>query len=435
MFASFRRKVFFSILALLLLIITISIYLKIGGIAALTFVSVIIVFELLLQYFVRKFALPNGAAALFRVPCFPESLVKKFIAHGYDPELGWIRKPNTKKTEFGKQYIIDASGSRHNPAGIGLSDYISTYGDSYTFCREVADDETWQYYLSKNVNQNVKNFGVGNYGFDQALLRLKREYNESPTPIVIIGIVPQTIARILSTWKHFNEFGNILAFKPRFYIKNGNLKLQHNFIDKPDKFFSVRKYLPDIIRYDYFYTNKFEKESFSFPFLFSIIYSPRRFVLILCKTLRNIIMKITGSKKILNFLDELVFWAAKSEGAFQSKKLFEENSAVKLFELLVSEFINFSKEKDFIPVLLFMPMKDDIAYISKHKHYYNSFINEIKEKLLVIDATPSFLNKGRPSSFFRRWHYNNDGNKVIADLVSDKIHDEVCSFNISKKMV
>ncbi len=41
---------------------------------------------------------------------------------------------------------------------------------SFVFSRQVEDDETWQHFLSRLSHSNVLNFGVGNYGFDQALL-------------------------------------------------------------------------------------------------------------------------------------------------------------------------------------------------------------------------------------------------------------------------
>ena len=40
---------------------------------------------------------------------------------------------------------------------------ILCFGDSFTFCRQVNDNETWEYYLSELENTNVKNFGVGRF--------------------------------------------------------------------------------------------------------------------------------------------------------------------------------------------------------------------------------------------------------------------------------
>ncbi len=125
----------------------------------------------------------------------PEGL-QKFFTHGYDPELGWVRKPNTSKQERGKsgttKFHINEYGARRNPGHENLPGKISCYGDSFTFSRQVNDNETWEWYLSELTQSNVRNFGVGNYGIDQALLRLKREFPKHKSKIVIMGVVPGT---------------------------------------------------------------------------------------------------------------------------------------------------------------------------------------------------------------------------------------------------
>ena len=121
----------------------------------------------------------------------PEGL-QKFLPVGYNSILGWVRKPNTKNFEYGKNgktyWSIDKYGARTNSEYENFSSLISCYGDSFTFCRQVNDYETWEVSLSKYLKSNVLNFGVGNYGIDQALLRLKLEYNKHPTKIVVMGL-------------------------------------------------------------------------------------------------------------------------------------------------------------------------------------------------------------------------------------------------------
>ena len=134
------------------------------------------------------------------------------------------------------RWTINEFGARTNPGFDFKISTISCYGDSFTFCRQVNDDETWEYHLSKLQNTNVKNFGVGNYGLDQTILRLKREYPKNKTKIVIVGVVPDTISRILSSWKHYYEYGNTFAFKPRFILKNNILQVIKNPIDDETKF-------------------------------------------------------------------------------------------------------------------------------------------------------------------------------------------------------
>ena len=98
-------------------------------------------------------------------------------------------------------------------------DGISVFGDSFAFCRYVNDNETWQYNLSKKHKTNILNFGVGNYGLDQAFLKYLKVSKKIKTSKVVFCVVPETIARVFSYWKHFREFNNIFAIKPLINLK------------------------------------------------------------------------------------------------------------------------------------------------------------------------------------------------------------------------
>lgn len=155
---------------------------------------------------------------------FPEidrALLEKFTS--FDPKLGWSPQPNqTKRKDTGDHlpgeevrtvvtYSTDEYGSRICPAVDRDSTEevtVSTYGDSYCFCREVDNAKTFQNFLAERLDAHVSNYGSGNYGLDQALLRLKQQYPEDSTDYVIIMVTATSIARILSVWKHYQEFGN-----------------------------------------------------------------------------------------------------------------------------------------------------------------------------------------------------------------------------------
>ena len=82
--------------------------------------------------------------------------------------------------------------------------------------------KTWQYNLSKKIKKNVRNFGVGNHGLDQAYLKFKRNYEkkiDQPKKVIFL-FGPETIRRNVSLWKHYFEFGNYLNFKPAFLFDN-----------------------------------------------------------------------------------------------------------------------------------------------------------------------------------------------------------------------
>ena len=365
-----------------------------------------------------------------KTPTLDKHGLSKFISHGFDPELGWVRKPNTSHDETGKSgktnWTINQFCARTNPNFDNLESNTSCYGDSFTFSRQVNDDETWVHYLSEFTNSNVINFGVGNYGVDQALLRLKREFPKHPTKIVIMGVVPETICRIVSVWKHYYEYGNTFGFKPRFILKNNSLNLIENIIDSKDKFEKYQNYLEDINRYDFFYKNKFLKEKISFPYCITILKNLRRNFGII-----NWVQKINQRKKN-NFDCTDIEWNTMKIimkiNLDWRVKLFQDNETCELLKQILVEYANYGKKQNFKPVFIFLPQKDDILFIKKNFNFYHNFVNELKkiENLFCIDITKDMINIKEIDRMFSDnneygGHYSKDGNQKVAELIFNEL--------------
>lgn len=401
-------------------LIALNIYLNFiwGWISNFIFFVFLTITELILQYLIKKYAVPNGVIPLLKTPKISKSIIKRFVDHGFDAELGWVRKANTSKIDSGLPYKIDKQGSRENPCSNNFKTNIASFGDSYCFCREVSDSETWQSYLTEYTNTKVLNFGVGNYGFDQALLRLKREYPKIKTQYVIMGIVPHTIARILSVWKHYNEFGNILAFKPRFYIKNNKLKLLDNFITSPEKFNETNKFIHKVNAHDFFYETKFLKEAYFFPFLFSVLKNPKRFIYFILKSIRNVFKTFS---RFTYFLDKIIIEFLDSEGPKQLHLLYKSEYATSLLLALIDDFYEYSEKHSFIPIILIMPMKDDLLYMQKYGNFYSNTFIKTSNNIKVIDLSEKILDEDDIPSLFNKWHYSKKGNQLVAKTLSDFI--------------
>jgi hypothetical protein len=345
-------------------------------------------------------------------PVLDKDGLKKFLAHGYDSELGWIRKPSTWHPEKGRfgdtAYHIDSLGSRCNPGHENLPRRIVCYGDSFSFCRQVNDNETWPWYLSGLSNTGVLNFAVGNYGLDQALLRMDREIKKYPSPITIMGVVPSTIVRILCVWKHYNEFGNVFGFKPRFDIIDGKLTLVKNIIDSEDKFYGYNRYLDKIRANDYFYRTKFRKEMIRFPYFMSILKQPARNIPIIASLLMN--NKDYPMAKIMDINKALRY------------HLFKNKYALELFYGLIDEYIKLAEKNNSTPVFLFMPQKDDVALVREGKYYYGELISRLRSRLLTIDMT-DYLVKADDLGYLYSddsvygGHFSRDGNKFVAEKI------------------
>ena len=133
----------------------------------------------------------------------------KGVAKRFDPLLGWSQGYDTP---FGER-----PGSERYPRHL-----IASFGDSFTHCDQVQDNQTWQVELEKLVGANVFNFGVGAFGPDQALLRFRRDYPLVRTPVVTLGLITENINRVIGRYRPFySPKTRIPLPKPRFnYNKN-----------------------------------------------------------------------------------------------------------------------------------------------------------------------------------------------------------------------
>ena len=364
------------------------------------------------------------------LPTLSTKGLEKFFRHGYDSELGWVRKPNTSHIENGKEgkikWNINENGARTNPGFEHTNSKISCYGDSFTFCRQVNDDKTWENFLSKLQKTNVLNFGVGNYGIDQSLLRLKREYPKNKTPVVILAVVPDTISRILSVWKHYHEYGNTFAFKPRFIIKNRNLELVKNPIDDEAKFYDYKKYLEKIKKYDYFYTKKFKKEKIHFPYTLTLFKNPKRNFLIIYWVLKIQFLKKLGKK--YSKIEWNPMQIIMKINLNWRINLFKNNNNVELLKKTIEEYVLFSKQQQFKAIFLFLPQKDDLNFIKENYNFYESFIKDISniDGLFMVDITKNLLKVQNLDELYSDsneygGHFSAKGNEKIACLINKLI--------------
>ena len=112
--------------------------------------------------------------------------------------------------------------------------------------------------------------------------------------ILWASVVPETICRIQSNWKHYLEFGNTFAFKPKYYLENGHLKLQENPMQNEIDFLNYREKLPLIQSSDRFYKEKFRKFQFRFPYTISFFRNLNRNIKLFHALFKRAIKRMLG---------------------------------------------------------------------------------------------------------------------------------------------
>ena len=349
-------------------------------------------------------------------PEIPSALIDSYARQSFDPELGWVRQPNTSGrdvTDGGPvTFHIDERGRRSNPGFGHRASSVSVFGDSYAFCRLTGDDETFPHRLSELLDTNVLNFGVGNYGLDQALLRLERELPGLGGRFVVMAVVPETMARIHSYWKHYFEYGNTLAFKPRFVLEGERLVLVPSAIQDPADLTRYRRDLERIRALDPFYRSKFQRDVFRFPHLWRLVRRWPRHGPILLHLLRG---RLTGDRAAAR---RRAFAVIMKENIRAAAALYDRPECRALLRALVERFAGVCRRAQRTPLLVVLPQPIDLEWIEQRGDYYGAFWASLGERCPVLDLTRRFLEHPRRADLYVGGalgpHVSSEGNRLIA---------------------
>lgn len=358
-------------------------------------------------------------------PKIDNNKLLKFYKNSYDPDLGWIRKENTQGFEktYSTQtkFFIDFDGSRKNNNNKNNNYEILSYGDSFAFCRQVNDNETWQYFLSALLNKSISNYGVGNYGIDQAFILSKRHNYKNK--IVIYAFVPETILRIHSFWKHYLEYGNLLGFKPKFSIKDNKLILEKNPVIKNKDYLNYKDYLNDINKKDYFYSEKFLKEILKFPFIvFFLKNFKRNFYLIF----GGLIIFLTKRFKIsLRIYKYLFYNFVIKENINLCANFYKDEKTSNLLKKIIQNIKDHNFQNNSKTIIAILPQLADLEHIKKNHNYYLNFYKKLSQDINIIDLTEDLINLENYETLYVNdkygGHFNSKGNKFVSEKISNFI--------------
>lgn len=352
------------------------------------------------------------------IPVLDQAGLDKFIAGGYDPELGWVRKPNTTGTERGHGCVItwhiDHVGARYDPVMKDAPARVVVMGDSYAFARQVEDIQAWPAQLGQLLGVRVLNFGVGNYGLDQALLRYRRLRHLLESRVVIMGVVPETIVRVHSAWRHYSEYGNTFGFKPRFYLQGQQLELWPNVIATPSDFSHYTDFLPILRDRDHFYKTKFRQDLIRFSYLWHWLTKPRnrRLVALLTKRQRQ---RTTGDCDAR--CEAAPFRSVMARNIRLAGSLYDIPECRRLLAALITQFASEVCVTGAVPVLVMLPQLLDLECFGCDGQPYRALFAGLIPNIRIVD-TAEFLYNADWSVLYVEdsygGHFSAQGNSFIA---------------------
>ena len=95
----------------------------------------------------------------------------------FDPEVGYILGNYLSREGIDDSLTINTVQNNGRRNAVLYDDRprrINTYGNSFTQCAQVSDQETWQEYLAAHIGEPIGNYGVGGFGVYQAYRRMLR---------------------------------------------------------------------------------------------------------------------------------------------------------------------------------------------------------------------------------------------------------------------
>lgn len=355
------------------------------------------------------------------LPSFDRAALHKFIDTSFDPTLGWVRRPGTTGREKGKNgdltFHIDAAGAR---ASASSRYSVAAFGDSYVFCRQVDDHETWEEALSRTAAIGVMNFGVGNYGADQGLLRYERTALPSTIQVAILGFVPETICRLQSYWKHYLEFGNTFAFKPRFRLTDtGGLELCQTAMQSESDFSKLGDKLPRIQAIDGFYQRKFRAVQFRLPYLLSFFRHPVRNGRLIGALMLRGAARTAGARSPR--LENRPFALVMRQNIADAHRLYDDPEATGLLRAVLSRFNNLALARGHQPLVLVIPQLIDLRSGAEDIRPYEPFFRELAGTVPVLDVTQALREHNLSELYVEDQyggHLSAHGNQIVADRVA-----------------
>jgi len=377
----------------------------------------LILLELLIKNFINRFKeikwlITNKNT----IKLFNKNKFNNFKKKNYNYELGWDKKKNRKNFDLidGKKisYSIDQNGYRKSSYSKKINT-ITTFGDSYTFCRQVKNSQTWQELISKNKNEFVSNYGVGNYGLDQSYLKFKKTKINKNSKIIIFSFVPETICRIQSAWKNYLEFGNIHGFKPFCILKNNRLIIKKNPLKSFHKFNNLQNIINYTKRIDRFYKEKYLKYYIKFPYVISFFKNFKFNIKFFYLILKN------GKIKNFKILNRKIFPVIMENNIKLSHSLYKEKYSQKILEKLIYKINSNINNQNKRCYFLIIPQLNDLK--SSSRLNYQKFFDSLKIKYKILDLTKDFLKIKDYQKFYINdkygGHLNKKGNKFISRII------------------
>lgn len=345
---------------------------------------------------------------------------KLFPFSKYHSEFGWLLNSKSFRDGLNNSWSVY---TYRNPDGERLmSNYadktcrINTYGDSFTQCHQVSDNETWQEVLAAHIQEPVRNFGIGGWSAWQAYLRMLKEEERTPADLIIFNFYDDDHCRNLDSWrnirvrKHPQHIEATLPFL-KVDMSNGIIRPFPNPCPKPEMYYKLCN-LEE--------TYELFKDDFALRIMLAHQKSSEEN---LGKKYQNL-MELSRTHGIETRIDESDTLSKTADNIHREAAIFSSCKLVDLIEKYASE----NKKK--VLYVLSYPAQYIAAHYGTGARWDKKFIDHLKIKnLSYVDMSQKHVDdfssyKTDLNTYLTRFfigHYNPAGNFFCAHAIRDKV--------------
>jgi len=334
----------------------------------------------------------------------------------FHPVLGWDYPSGISYRDVdGILYSHDQNGSRRVCTSYGNTS-VATYGDSFTYGHDVGDEDTWQTFLAKRLESNVLNFGVGGYGTDQAYLKYELQ-RHIHTRIVMLGIWPENINRVVNIYRPFYRYGSALALTKPIFIKDaGHFKLVPNPLKSVADISRLNdaNFLKKLGKLDYWYQFDKHLPAIAFPYTLSLLRWRE-------PVLGQIVLSLS---RTLPLGSQVQYpW-----------NLFDEPRPFAVMCHIVDLFVETARSRNSFPIVVMLPHRDNVRDLMEYRISRIARLVSYLEakKYPYINVIRSMADRNPTPTELERWfsgHTSKQGNKIVADIVGHWLEQNTRNTN------
>ncbi len=322
--------------------------------------------------------------------------------------LGWDYPPGIVYEGLdGTIYTHGAMGERRTMTSFPVTS-VATYGDSFTYCMNAADDETWQTYLGRALGTNILNFGVVGYGTDQAFLKY-RLHRDIDTDLVLLCVWPENINRAVNIYRPFYNYDEPMRLtKPMMVRSSNGFKILPNPISNVWELslLDERWFLEDLGKRDYWYRLDQRLPRVGPPYTAAVF----QWRVPIWKHLGLSLSKLTGREGPVSFP-----W-----------NLYEEETPSAVMCRLADLFVETARARGSQPIIVMLPHKDDVRELMDYgAARHEPFVAHLKSKgYHYIDAIRAMAAKNPTPERLDSWYHGHAapaGNRIVAEILAEEI--------------